>query len=64
MMEAIGFSFANAFSALGIRKDFIDANTLVAFPTGLKILAVAQTIVSTALLFLFGLGLKNRLRMR
>jgi hypothetical protein len=62
--EAFGLSFANTFSVLGIRKDLMAANILENLPGWLKIVATGQTVVGTVLLFLFGLGARNRFRMK
>ena len=60
----LGLSFANTFSALGIRKELIDPGLLQGLPGWLKVVATVQGILGTALLFLFGLGIRNRFRMK
>lgn len=57
-------SFSNSLSALGFRRDFFDARDLDAIPTWLKTFAMFQSVASIVLLFLFGLGLRNRFRLR
>lgn len=64
LTDAFGLSFANAFNVFGFRKDFFDASTIEGLPAALKILAAFQTIVGTILLFLFGLGVRNKFRMK
>jgi uncharacterized protein YjbI with pentapeptide repeats len=62
--QSLGLSFANTFNVFGFRKDFFDAATIERLPAPLKILAAAQTILGTILLFLFGLGIRNKFRMK
>jgi hypothetical protein len=62
--EALGLSVANTLNVFGFRKDFFDSDFIRWQPTVLKILAAAQTIVGGALLFLFGLGIRNKFRMK
>jgi uncharacterized protein YjbI with pentapeptide repeats len=61
---ALGLSFANTFGFLGIRKDFIDPGLLQSLPGWLRVVATIQTILGIALLFLFGLGIRNRFRIK
>jgi uncharacterized protein YjbI with pentapeptide repeats len=62
--QAVGHSFANTFGVLGFRKDLIDPQVLTSLPGWLKIVTVSQTIAGIALLFLFGLAIRNRFRMK
>jgi uncharacterized protein YjbI with pentapeptide repeats len=62
--QAVGLSFANTFGVLGFRKDLIDPQVLTTLPSLLKLVAVAQTIIGIVLLFLFGLAIRNRFRMK
>jgi hypothetical protein len=62
--QAIGLSFANTFGVLDIRKDFIDPDVLQNLPGWLKVVSAIQTIFGIVLLFLFGLGIRNRFRMK
>jgi uncharacterized protein YjbI with pentapeptide repeats len=62
--DAIGFSFANTFGVLGIRKDLIDPEILKLLPGWLKVIATIQTGLGITLLFLFSLALRNRFRMK
>jgi hypothetical protein len=49
-------------SVFGFRKDFnLSIDDL---PAALKVLAATQTIVGGAVLFLFGLGIRNKFRMK
>jgi hypothetical protein len=61
---ALGLSFANTFSALGFRKDLINPQVLDALPGWLRVIAAIQTILGIVLLFLFGLAVRNRFRMK
>jgi uncharacterized protein YjbI with pentapeptide repeats len=61
---ALGLSFANTFGILGIRKDFIDPALLQGLPGWLKVISTIQTILGIVLLFLFGLAIRNRFRMK
>jgi hypothetical protein len=62
--QSLGLSIANTFNVFGFRKDFFAAATIENLPAALKILAAVQTIFGTILLFLFGLGIRNRFRMK
>ena len=62
--QAIGLSFANTFGILGIRKDLIDPTVLQGLPGWLKVISTIQTILGIVLLFLFGLAIRNRFRMK
>jgi hypothetical protein len=60
----LGLSFANTFSALGVRKELIDPGLLQSLPGWLKVAATVQGILGIVLLFLFGLGIRNRFRLK
>jgi uncharacterized protein YjbI with pentapeptide repeats len=62
--QSLWLSIANTFNVFGFRKDFFDAATIEHLPAALKILALLQTIVGTILLFLFGLGVRNKFHMK
>jgi hypothetical protein len=62
--QSPGLSVANTLNVFGFRKDFFDAATIECFPTLLKILAAVQTVLGAILLFLFGLGVRNKFRMK
>jgi uncharacterized protein YjbI with pentapeptide repeats len=60
--EALGLSAANTFNVFGFRRDFgLAIDTPLAW---LTVLAAVQTILGTILLFLFGLGIRNKFRMK
>lgn len=62
--QSFGLSLVNTLDVLGFRKDFIDPTLVECLPWGLKALSGAQTILGGVLLFLFGLGIRNRFRMK
>jgi uncharacterized protein YjbI with pentapeptide repeats len=62
--QAIGLSFANTLGILGIRKDFVDPALLQGLPGWLKVVSTIQTLLGIVLLFLFGLAIRNRFRMK
>jgi hypothetical protein len=60
--DAFGLSLSSMLNVFGFRKDFgFSPSDLSA---GLKILSAAQTILGTLLLFLAGLGIRNKFRMK
>ena len=66
-MEASIYALSNAFPFVGGLKGLSDAKDL--FPSGwlalsAAVLAVLQSVISTTLLFLVALGIRNRLRMK
>jgi hypothetical protein len=62
--QAVGHSFANTFGVLGFRKDLISPDVIACLPGWLKAIAASQTIAGIVLLFLFGLAIRNRFRMK
>jgi hypothetical protein len=64
LWQAVGLSLANTFGVLGFRKEFIKPQVIDALPGILKVFAAVQTGAGIVLLFLFGLALRNRFRMR
>ena len=63
-LYVLGLTMANTFGVLGFRKEFFDPNLLASLPWYLKSLAALQIMVGAALIFLFGLALRNRFRMK
>jgi hypothetical protein len=60
--KALGLSAASTFNVFGFRRDF---NLSVDTPlTWLKVVAALQTILGTILLFLIGLAIRNKFRMK
>ncbi len=62
--QSPGLSLANTFNVFGFRKDFFDPATIEHLSALLKILAALQTICGAILLFLFGLGVRNKFRIK
>ena len=62
--KSIGLSAANTFNVFGFRKDFIDHSIISCLSPGLEVFAAVQTVLGTILLFLFGLGVRNKFRMK
>jgi hypothetical protein len=61
---AVGLSFANTFSVLGFRKDLIDPHVIDGLSVALSVIAVLQTVAGIVFLFLFGLAIRNRFRIK
>jgi hypothetical protein len=61
---ALGLSLANTFGVLGFRKDFIEPSLIEHLSGSLKIVSGAQTIFGAELLFLFGLAIRKRFRIK
>ena len=62
--RAFGLSFANTFSVLGIHREFTNPDTIKSYPEWLTVVATVQSILGIVLLFLFGLGIRNRFRIK
>ncbi|MGB6176716.1 MAG: pentapeptide repeat-containing protein [Methylocella sp.] len=62
--QSLGMSVANTLNVFGFRKDLLDPHLFENLPAPLKILAAGQTILGAILLFLFGLGVRNKFRMK
>jgi hypothetical protein len=63
ILKSLGLSFANTLNVFGFRKDFF-CDSLKSLPWELDFLAAVQTILGTILLFLFGLGIRNKFRIK
>lgn len=62
---ALGVSTANTLGPLGLRKEMMDAGTLpLDLSRWLRFLSGTQMVIGLILLFLIGLGLRNRFRMK
>jgi hypothetical protein len=63
--QSLGLSAANTLNVIGFRKDFFEPAMIAHLPAGLEVVAAIQTILfGTILLFLLGLGVRNRFRMK
>lgn len=61
---SLGISAANTLGPLGLRKELIGSTTLPDLSPWLQFLTGAQMLTGLILLFLIGLGLRNRFRMK
>lgn len=61
---AAGLSFANIFSFLPIKREIMTAEMIAGLSSAAQIIGVAQSLLGVVLLFLLGLALRNRYRMR
>lgn len=61
---ALGVSTANTLGSLGLRKELVDPDTLRKLARWQQVVSGAQTVIGLTLLFLIGLGLRNRFRMK
>lgn len=64
LLTSAGFSFSNLFAFLGFTRLYFDAEFIANLPRALKFLAASQTVAGVILLFLLGLGLRNRFRLK
>lgn len=64
LWSAISLSTASTFGILGFRKELLPVAVLDQMTGVARVLSGAQTIVGAILLFLIGLSLRNRLRMK
>jgi hypothetical protein len=62
--HAAALSFANVIPFVPITHEIINANAVAGLSRTDKIIGVVQTLLGTPLLFLLGLALRNRFRMR
>jgi hypothetical protein len=60
--QALGLSFASTLSVFG--KALVKPEIFLGLSDGLKAVSVLQSILGLVLLFLFGLGIRNRFRMK
>jgi uncharacterized protein YjbI with pentapeptide repeats len=62
--QSLGLSAANALNVFGFRKDFFEPAVIARLPAWLDVVSALQTIFGTILLFLVGLGIRNKFRMK
>lgn len=62
--SALGQSIANSFSFFGFQRLYYGTEFVKDLPFGLRIMSGFQTVLSFILIFLLGLGLRNRFRLR
>ena len=63
-LEALGLSFSNTFGFLGFNRLYFGVEYWKDFPGILKVMGAAQTVLGVVFLFFFGLGLRNRFRLK
>lgn len=63
-MLSLGVSTANVLGPLGLRKELVDPEALNGLSRWFQVLTGAQMVLGPVLLFLIGLGLRNRFRMK
>ncbi len=61
ILPAMGWSFANLFSFFGFQRRYFGEEKLI---MALQVVGGVQTVAGFILLFFFGLGLRNRFRLR
>jgi len=64
LSRAVGMSVVNTLSVLGFRKEFTNSALLDSLPGVLTVLAGLQSITGIIFLFLFGLAVRNRFRIK
>jgi uncharacterized protein YjbI with pentapeptide repeats len=62
--QSLGLSFANSLNVFGFRRDFFEPAVIARLPTWLEAFSALQTILGAILLFLVGLGIRNKFRMK
>jgi Pentapeptide repeats (9 copies) len=62
--RAAGVSFANIFSFLPIKREIMTAEMIAGLSSAAQIVGVVQSLLGVVLLFLLGLALRSRFRMR
>jgi uncharacterized protein YjbI with pentapeptide repeats len=63
-LRSYGLSAANTLNVFGFRKDFFGNEFMKDLSSWLDVVAAAQTVLGAILLFLFGLGIRNKFRMK
>jgi hypothetical protein len=61
---ALGLSFANIFRFFGFQRVYFESGTIKDLNMWLEIMTGSQTVIGYFLLFLLGLGLRNRFRLK
>jgi uncharacterized protein YjbI with pentapeptide repeats len=64
LKDAMGLSLASTFGVFGFRKEFVQAAILDQMTGLTKLVSGTQTLLGAILLFLVGLALRNKLRMK
>ena len=61
---AAGLSFSNSFRFFGFQRVHFEPGIINSLPFPLEVMTAVQTVVGFVLLFLLGLGLRNRFRLK
>ena len=61
---AAGLSFSNIFRFFGFQRVHFEPGIINSLPFPLEVMTAVQTLVGFVLLFLLGLGLRNRFRLK
>ena len=61
---AAGLSFSNIFRFFGFQRVHFEPEIINSLPFPLEVMTAVQTVVGFVLLFLLGLGLRNRFRLK
>ncbi len=64
LADALGLGLSNTFAIFGFRTFYWGDEAMVSLPTFVKVVGGAQTILGFVFLFVLGLGLRNRFRLR
>lgn len=64
LFAALGMSFANTLAIIGVRREFISSDVVQQLPGWLIVVAALQDVVGISLIFLLGLALRNRFRIK
>jgi hypothetical protein len=64
ILRAAGLSFANVFSFLPLKREIMTTEMIDGLSSAAQIIGVVQSLLGLLLLFLAGLALRNRFRMR
>ena len=64
IQRAAGLSFANIFSFLPIKREIMSVEMIDSLSNAAQIVGVVQSLLGIVLLFLLGLALRSRFRMR
>lgn len=62
--NALAMSFANTFKFLGIERIFLDRDLYASLPWYLKAASAVQMVYGVIAIFLLGLGIRNRFRLK
>jgi uncharacterized protein YjbI with pentapeptide repeats len=64
LRTAVGLSFGNIFSFLPIKRDILPAEMILSLSSVAQATGAAESLIGAALLFLLGLAVRNRFRLK